>query len=222
RRSLKAIYRATHPCSWKPHRHGMEMNATAEVSAQEEVLNLKPCEHQAGGHFASGKEAATFVDNSGKFYKVFQDDTRGGREACIYELIFSDSGEGADNDDLRKLRQFVPKYFGTVVTGDRKLLALEDTCSAYKKPCVLDAKMGLTTIYEWADDKYKAKNKGKDATTTQSSLGFRVTGFKVWQQARGEYRTADRHYGKQLTAESMGAALATFGSNGALTPRDVY
>ncbi|GLC46705.1 hypothetical protein PLESTB_001354500 [Pleodorina starrii] len=194
--------------------------ATAEAT---EVTDLKPCEHQAGGHFAVGKHAATFVDGSGKFYKLFQDDVRSGREASIYETIFA----GADDDEVRKedmvaFRHFVPKYFGIVVSGDKKLLALEDTCSAYQKPCVIDAKMGLTTIYDWSDGKYKAKNATKDLVTTQSTLGFRVTGFKVWQQDKGEYFVADRSYGKELTAETMPAALTKFGSNGSLTPRDVY
>ncbi len=30
---------------------------------------------------------------------------------------------------------------GTIVTEGKKLLALEDTCKAYAKPCVLDAKV---------------------------------------------------------------------------------
>ncbi|GIL44011.1 hypothetical protein Vafri_1594 [Volvox africanus] len=102
------------------------------------------------------------------------------------------------------------------------MLALEDTCKAYKKPSVLDAKMGFTTIYEWADQKYKDKNADKDLVTTQSKLGFRVTGFKVWQADRGEYFVADRNYGKELTPQTMPAAFAKFGTNGLVSPLDVY
>ncbi|GLI70038.1 hypothetical protein VaNZ11_014776 [Volvox africanus] len=186
-------------------------------------VDLKPCGHQVGGHFSSGKHAATFVDSSGKFYKAFQDDIRSAREAGIYEAIFNDSEE-ADvcKEDMMAFRPFVPKYFGILVNGDLKMLALEDTCKDYKKPCVLDAKMGLTTIYEWADAKYKAKNADKDLVTTQSKLGFRVTGFKVWQADKGEYFVADRHYGKELTPQTMPAALAKFGTNGLVSPFDVY
>ncbi|KXZ42046.1 hypothetical protein GPECTOR_217g453 [Gonium pectorale] len=210
----------------------MATAADVDVST---TLDLKPCEHQAGGHFASGKDAATFVDESGKFYKVFQDDVRGGREAAVYELIFGEADdEVVRREDMLQLRSFVPRYFGTIVSGSSKLLALEDTCKAYTKPCVLDAKvrglepglgaggMGLSTVYEWADEKYKKKNEGKDEATTQASLGYRVTGFKVWQQADGEYFTADRMYGKKLSSETMPAALAKFASNGSLTPADVY
>lgn len=189
----------------------------------EEPVDLKPCEHQAGGHFAKGKNAATFVDGSGKFYKAFQDDVRGGREAAVYELIFSDeANEDVRLEDMQQLRAFVPQYFGAIVSGDKKLLALEDTCSQYTKPCVLDAKMGMTTTYEWADDQYKKKTEGKDKATTQATLGYRVTGFKAWHQDKGEYFVADRLYGKAIRDDTMGQALATFASNGSLTPKDIF
>ncbi|GIL95636.1 hypothetical protein Vretimale_1606 [Volvox reticuliferus] len=152
------------------------MASSIENAEASKDVDLKPCDHQVGGHFSSGKHAGTFVDSS----------------------------------------------VGIVVNGDLKMLALEDTCKAYKKPCVLDAKMGLTTIYEWADEKYKAKNANKDRDTTQSKLGFRVTGFKVWQAEKGEYFVADRNYGKELTPQTMGAAFTKFGTNGLLSPRDVY
>ncbi|PNW75907.1 hypothetical protein CHLRE_12g555450v5 [Chlamydomonas reinhardtii] len=202
------------------------MAATVDVERPVDIgeLDLRPCEHQAGGHFASeqGKAAGTFVDSSGKFYKAFQDDIRGGREAAVYELIFGDADESVRKEDMEQLRRFVPKYFGTLVSDGKKLLALEDTCKAYTKPCVLDCKMGMTTIYDWAEDKYKTKNAGKDTATTQASLGYRVTGFKVWQQAKAEYFFADRHYGKKLTDGTMAAALATFANNGAIGPDAVY
>ncbi|EFJ43499.1 hypothetical protein VOLCADRAFT_96388 [Volvox carteri f. nagariensis] len=178
-----------------------------EILEASQVPDLKPCEHQAGGHFS-----------------VVQDDVRSGREASIYEAIFSDNDDGnVRREDMVAFRPLVPRYFGVIVDGDKKLLALEDTCRSYRRPCVLDAKMGLTTIYEWAEERYKAKNATKDLVTTQSTLGFRVTGFKVWQSDREEYFVADRLYGKDLTAQTMPAAFAKFGSNaGGITPRDVY
>lgn len=191
-------------------------------------LDLKPCEHQAGGHFKSGKtegaQGATYVDGSGRFYKAVQDDSRGGREAAVYELIFGESEERPEDEkaDLEQLRQFVPRFYGVVFSGSQKLLALEDSCHGYRKPCVLDAKMGFTTIYDWADDKYKVKTGTKDQETTQAALGYRVTGFKVYQRDKADYFVADRLYGKALTPDTMAGALALFGSNGRLTPKHVY
>ncbi len=57
--------------------------------------------------------------------------------------------------------------------------------------------------------------RGKDKATTQASLGYRVTGFKAWQQDKGEYFVADRLYGKAIRDDTMGQALATYASNGA-------
>jgi hypothetical protein len=39
---------------------------------------------------------------------------------------------------------------------------------------------------------------------------------QVWQQGSGEYFVADRQYGKDLTPETMVAALARFADNGQL------
>lgn len=108
-----------------------------------------------------------------------QDMVRGGREAAVYELMFSDNLDeeqqaAVKKEDMVALRQFVPRFCecfadcvllvkplhstrmverraglsvlaptdGIVEADGKKLLALDDSCHGYEKPCVLDAKVG--------------------------------------------------------------------------------
>lgn len=59
-----------------------------------------------------------------------QDDVRGGREAAVYELIFSDeANEDVRLEDMQQLRAFVPQY--CKLTG-----ASAEGCDTRLIPCV--------------------------------------------------------------------------------------
>ncbi|KAH8705154.1 arginine metabolism regulation protein iii [Talaromyces proteolyticus] len=70
-------------------------------------------------------------------------------------------------------------------SGGRKLntgisIVLENIAEGFKRPNVLDVKLGARL---WADDAPPAKRTKLDAVskeTTSSSLGFRIAGMKVW------------------------------------------
>ncbi|KAL2006212.1 hypothetical protein VTN00DRAFT_9866 [Thermoascus crustaceus] len=72
-----------------------------------------------------------------------------------------------------------------VPSGGRKLdtglsIVLENVASGFKRPNVLDVKLGARL---WADDAHPSKRAKLDAVskeTTSSSLGFRIAGMKVW------------------------------------------
>lgn len=70
---------------------------------------------------------------------------------------------------------------------DTKLsVVLENVASGFKRPNVLDVKLGARL---WADDAPPAKRAKLDAVsqeTTSSSLGFRICGMKVWTGVNGE------------------------------------
>ncbi|KAL4979578.1 inositol polyphosphate kinase-domain-containing protein [Aspergillus desertorum] len=118
-------------------------------------------------------------------------------------------------------------------------IVLENVAAGFKRPNVLDVKLGARL---WADDAIPAKRAKLDAVskeTTSSSLGFRIAGMKVWtgvngeadegsktnpyitryQQstgARGEvteldgYKRYDKWYGRSFTAENVKRGLETY------------
>ncbi|GIJ86082.1 hypothetical protein Asppvi_004955 [Aspergillus pseudoviridinutans] len=78
-----------------------------------------------------------------------------------------------------------------VPSGGKKLetglsIVLENVASGFKRPNVLDVKLGARL---WADDAPPAKRAKLEAVakeTTSGSLGFRIAGMKIWTGAHGE------------------------------------
>ncbi|KAL6752441.1 hypothetical protein V8C86DRAFT_2753684 [Haematococcus lacustris] len=124
--------------------------------------------------------------------------------------------------DLMGLRAFVPRMFGTAEVVGRQYCVMEDVCHAYLQPCVLDVKMGYVTQYAWATDAYREKCRAKDQATTQSSMGFRISGLQVYRQQEGEMKKMGRSWGKTLTQDTLHQAFTLFADNGALTPGQVW
>ncbi|KAL3464272.1 inositol polyphosphate kinase-domain-containing protein [Aspergillus heterothallicus] len=129
-------------------------------------------------------------------------------------------------------------------SGGKKLdtglsIVLENVASGFKRPNVLDIKLGARL---WADDAIPAKRVKLDAVsneTTSSSLGFRIAGMKVWTGENGEadegsktnpyitryeksdgekgevterdgYKRYDKWYGRSFTKENVKGGLETF------------
>ena len=82
-------------------------------------------------------------------------------------------------------------------SGGRKIqtelsIVLENVASGFKRPNVLDVKLGARL---WADDARPEKRARLDAVskeTTSSSLGFRICGMKVWTGVNGESEEGSR------------------------------
>lgn len=80
---------------------------------------------------------------------------------------------------------------GWVPSGGKKLetglsIVLENVASGFRRPNVLDVKLGARL---WADDAPPAKRTKLDAVseeTTSSSLGCRIAGMKIWTGKNGE------------------------------------
>ncbi|EAU37087.1 conserved hypothetical protein [Aspergillus terreus NIH2624] len=118
-------------------------------------------------------------------------------------------------------------------------IVLENVACGFKRPNVLDVKLGARL---WADDAPLTKRAKLDAVskeTTSSTLGFRIAGMKVWtgvngeadeggktdpyatkheggEGARGEvvekdgYRRYDKWYGRSFHAENVREGFETF------------
>jgi 1D-myo-inositol-tetrakisphosphate 5-kinase/inositol-polyphosphate multikinase len=56
---------------------------------------------------------------------------------------------------------------------------LEDVAQHYRRPSIIDIKVGFQTWYPNADPSYIQRCKAKDAQTTQAALGFKICGMQV-------------------------------------------
>ncbi|EAW13016.1 inositol polyphosphate multikinase [Aspergillus clavatus NRRL 1] len=148
---------------------------------------------------------------------------------------------GANSDSESKAAE---KEETWVPSGGKKLetgisIVLENIASGFKRPNVLDVKLGAQL---WADDAPVSKRAKLDAVaseTTSGSLGFRIAGMKVWtgvngatdegsktnpyatkhegsEGAKGEviekngYRRYDKWYGRSFNEDSVKEGFETF------------
>lgn len=133
-------------------------------------------------------------------------------EVAFYQLI---NGEGDHADML----EFLPKFYGAVELDDqgsgvvgpsdvskRKVkdcIALENLLNLYRKPCVMDVKLGTQLYDEFCSEEKKERMREAARATTSLKLGFRITGIKVYDPSKREFITYDKFFGKNLTEETV-------------------
>ncbi|KAI9736435.1 MAG: hypothetical protein M1818_006169 [Claussenomyces sp. TS43310] len=111
-----------------------------------------------------------------------------------------------------------------VPTKNRKIptnlaVVLENAAHGFKRPNVLDVKLGVRL---WADDAHPDKKTRFDKVTqetTHKNLGFRIAGMRVWQGNNAEpngvidkdgYKIYDKDYGKLVTDDNVSHAFHDF------------
>lgn len=107
-------------------------------------------------------------------------------------------------------RQWTPSNGGKIQTDSA--VVLENVAVDFKKPNILDVKLGARL---WADDAPPAKRARLDKAaeeTTSKHLGFRIAGGKTYQGLNAHlsadvtaegYRTFDKEYGRRLKVDTI-------------------
>lgn len=143
------------------------------------------------------------------------------KQAAFYEALHS-------SQKVKKpIRRFFPTFYGirTVEASDgsglHPHLILQDVVSGYKKPCIIDIKIGSRTWYPQASEDYVSKCLSKDRRTTSLSLGFRISGLQIYQGEKSGYWKLDRKQIQKFTADDVRSVLRKFFSPDGLS-YDVY
>ncbi|KAF7846799.1 hypothetical protein BT93_L3719 [Corymbia citriodora subsp. variegata] len=180
---------------------------------------LKVPDHQVAGHRAVGGQLGPLVDDSGRFYKPLQSEERGDTEVAFYKSFSSNTEIPAH------IRQFFPVFYGTRTieasdgSGPQPHLVMEDLVAGHVNPSVMDIKMGSRTWDPEASEKYIEKCLGKDRNSTSISLGFRISGLKVYQNNEAGFWQPDKKVVYSFNADGVRSALRKFvSSNLSLDP----
>ncbi|KAL9045964.1 MAG: hypothetical protein Q9214_001086 [Letrouitia sp. 1 TL-2023] len=98
-------------------------------------------------------------------------------------------------------------------------IVLENAAVAFKKPNVLDVKLGARLWDEQAPAAKRAKLDQDAEQTTSQPLGLRIAGMQTWQgqEAAGKdgvntdgYKKFDKHYGRALTIATVRQGFEEF------------
>lgn len=162
----------------------------------------------------------------------------------------TEDDESTCNNPLHKIADFIPLYYGVgtvcvqTTTTDpptsspitspspphhslhsppraANYLILEDLLSGFRKPCILDIKLGRLQRTLGATPEKRRRQLEKSLKTTSNALGFRLCGMQCYNIKSDAIVYRDKYWGRKLRREKIGSALKEWFSNGQATHYDL-
>jgi 1D-myo-inositol-tetrakisphosphate 5-kinase/inositol-polyphosphate multikinase len=165
---------------------------------------------QVGGHGSVDKSQAMQVNRDGLVLKPIQEGPRGEREVEFFKTVTNSS------DPTEAVwQEFIPHFYGVsrkVLEDGTKAeyLMMENLTKGFKKPCIMDVKIGAKTYGPDASDKKKAQQDASYAGTKQP-FGFSVPGLSVHVgEKKEEVIMKGKEYGRSLNADNIHELLEMY------------
>lgn len=133
------------------------------------------------------------------------------REVKFYEEIFNNP---------ETTPKFFAKFYGLVDVEDensgevdgvipkRPCIILQDMTLSYSQPSMIDIKIGRQTFEPSASTAKVERELRK--YPHQNSIGFRITGMKVWNSTDQSYFSVDKWFGRSLEPSQVPLGLAAY------------
>lgn len=112
-----------------------------------------------------------------------------------------------------KLKPFIPEFFGLEEREDGQYLIMNDILDGFKRPMMLDLKMGTRTYGDDADEDKRTRQIKKASKTTSITCGCAIVGCRIPTCASGEtYEMVGRksETGEVSTEEALIQVLTRF------------
>ncbi|XP_013194870.1 inositol hexakisphosphate kinase 2 [Amyelois transitella] len=93
-------------------------------------------------------------------------------------------------------------------------LMMENITSSYRRPCVLDLKMGTRQHGDDASAEKRSKQIAKCAASTSATLGVRLCGMQIYVPETGACVRRDKYWGRALSEAGLRDALREFFAGG--------
>ena len=165
---------------------------------------------QVGGHGSVDKSQAMQVNREGLVLKPIQEGPRGEREVEFFKTVTRST------DPTETVwKEFIPQFYGVsrkiLEDGTKaEYLMMENLTKDFKKPCIMDVKIGAKTYGPDASDKKKAQQDASYAGTKQP-FGFSVPGLSVHVgEKKKEVIMKGKEYGRSLNEDNIHELLEIY------------
>ncbi|XP_060589469.1 inositol polyphosphate multikinase-like isoform X1 [Ruditapes philippinarum] len=153
--------------------------------------------NQVAGHKHEGRSKLGLLEHEdGTILKALQKPPRGTRELDFYRKIFD---EDCADKDILQLQQLLPQFYGSFQFDeypDVTYLKLENLVRKFKKPCVVDIKMGKKTYDPEAGPAKIAKEMTKFPHVEK--FGFQFTGMQTYDPVEQRIKFYDKFFCRKL------------------------
>jgi 1D-myo-inositol-tetrakisphosphate 5-kinase/inositol-polyphosphate multikinase len=170
-------------------------------------------DHQIAGHARTG----VLKHRLGYVLKSVQKPPLGPREMEFYGRVYD--SHGSDEPGIHSLlREWIPKFYGVTCIESKKedggverkeYLVLDDIAQGFKKPCIVDVKMGVKTWDPLATEA-KIEHEKKKYIGTKEPLGISVTGMQFYDMTEQRAVKLDKEFGKHLNVDNIYQAFEEF------------
>ncbi|XP_035261750.1 inositol polyphosphate multikinase [Anguilla anguilla] len=185
---------------------------TVQDGPQTHLNGCVPLSHQVAGHKYGVDKVGILQHPDGTVLKQLQPPPRGPREMQFYSQVYA---EDCSDPVLLELQQYVPKYFGAWSSPDTPAelyLKLEDVTRKFRKPCIMDVKIGQRSYDPFASQEKREQQIKK--YPLMEEMGFLVLGMRIYKVNSDSYETHDQHYGRGLVKETIKDGVSKFFYNG--------
>ncbi|KAK0422666.1 hypothetical protein QR680_007710 [Steinernema hermaphroditum] len=93
---------------------------------------------------------------------------------------------------------------------DRWFVLLEDIVAKYRRPCVVDLKMGTRQYGDDASAQKRQRQTQKCHTSTSASTGVRMVGMQLYEPGADAYSYINKYDGRVMDASKFNASLRQF------------
>ncbi|KAF8821182.1 inositol polyphosphate kinase [Cardiosporidium cionae] len=95
-----------------------------------------------------------------------------------------------------------------------RYIILDDLLHNFKKPCIIDIKMGQLQRKLGATEAKERRQLEKSVTTTSNMLGFRLCGYQSYNKIHDKFCYQDKYWGRKIGKEQVLKAIRRWFWNG--------
>ncbi|ORY08309.1 SAICAR synthase-like protein [Basidiobolus meristosporus CBS 931.73] len=189
---------------------------SAQVTTNLPTAEARAFEHQVAGHGGVYSLANGMI----------------AKPCCEMEYAFYEQSAS-----FPEFQNFLPRFYGTlrlatpsekamlentddaetiiqnptdVPNPEQVCICIEDVSHGFRKPSILDIKLGTRLYDDDATPEKRARMIAKAEGTTSASLGVRVCGLKVFDRDTKAYTVYPREFGRKLKDDTLFDAICKF------------